>query len=152
MLLSSDVMPPTSRTAPPPQPRTRPDADTTVELPARVTLFGHDGVDATVEVIPRSTGWRLLRTARMLGAFLVIVPLVGVIPPHAPWIAGAVTIAAILARRRWTERFTIADFQAPCPRCDHDLKLRPGTRLRFPHPIPCDECGHEPIMTATPPA
>lgn len=128
------------------------DRDPALRLPARVTLFGHDSVDTTVEVIPRSRSWRMWRTLRLLAVFVIIVPVVGIIPPHAPWIAGAVTIAAVLARRRWTERFTIADFKAACPRCDHELTVRSGTRLRIPHPIPCDECGHEPLLTATPPA
>jgi len=123
-----------------------------VRISARVTLFGHDPVDCEVTLIPRSTRWRLLRTVRLAAVFAVVLPIAGLIPPHAPWLAGAVTAAVVLGRRRWTERFTIMAFNSPCPRCGHGLELGPGTRLRTPHPVSCDGCGHEPLMTADLPA
>ncbi|MDH3222223.1 MAG: hypothetical protein OEO23_00795 [Gemmatimonadota bacterium] len=114
----------------------------------RLSLFGHDAVEADLLVIPRSAAWRLGRTARVSGGFLLLTPVVGIVPPHAPWIAAALMGAVIMGRRRWTERYSVAAFKAPCPRCGHELALGPGTRLRTPHPISCDGCGHESLLSA----
>lgn len=109
-------------------------------------LFGYDPAPVRLEVIPRSRAWRLRRTAVAAGAFLLATPVVALVPPHAPWAAAGIMAAAILGRRRWTERYTVACFRAPCPRCGQALGLPPGTRLRAPHPVPCDGCGHEPLL------
>lgn len=118
-------------------------------VPARFVLFGHDPVETSVRVVPRSTSWRFWRTARISALFLLVTPVVGIIPPHAPWVAGALTAAIVLGRRRWTERYSVAAFKAPCPRCGHELALKPGTRLKVPQPVSCDGCGHEPLLSAS---
>lgn len=109
-------------------------------------LFGYDPAPVRVEVIPRSRAWRLRRTAVATSAFLLATPVAALVPPHAPWAAAGLVGAVVLGRRRWTERYTVDRFRAPCPRCGTALELTPGTRLRAPHPVPCDGCGHEPLL------
>lgn len=74
-----------------------------------------------------------------MGIALLIAPVVAVIPPHAPWILGALTGGGILARRRWIERFTVLDVEGTCPRCGAPVKVAKG-RLRKPHPAACEAC------------
>lgn len=109
-------------------------------------LFGYDPVPVRMEVIPRSRAWRLRRTVVAAGALLLVTPLVALAPPHAPWAAAGLLGAVVLGRRRWTERWSVGRFQAPCPRCGRALSLAPGTRLRAPQAVPCDGCGHEPLL------
>lgn len=109
-------------------------------------LFGYDPVRVRMEVIPRSRAWRLRRTAVAAGAFLLVTPLAALVPPHAPWAAAGLAAAVVMGRRRWTERCSVGRFQAPCPRCGQTVSLAPGTRLRAPHPVSCDGCGHEPLL------
>jgi len=52
--------------------------------------------------------------------------------------------------RRWKEEYTIVDFEGRCPRCDAALHVKPGTRLRFPHSLSCESCGHEPVLDVDP--
>jgi len=75
-----------------------------------------------------------------LGAAVVITPIVAIIPPHAPWVAGSIIGGALLARRRWTERWTVVEFESTCPKCDARLALKPGSRLLSPQPTACERC------------
>ncbi|MDX1567219.1 MAG: hypothetical protein R3223_05415 [Longimicrobiales bacterium] len=111
-----------------------------------VTLFGHPSTSARLELQARSRGWRIRKAAAPLVAGLVVAPVVALLPPHAPWALVALATGGILARRKWKERFTILDAEARCPRCDTELPLPEGTRLRSPHPLTCPECGHEPVV------
>lgn len=69
-------------------------------------------------------------------------PVVGVVPPHAPWAAGAGVGGIVLGLRKWGERFTLQNVEGVCPRCDASLGLTGTPPLKSPHPIPCDACGN----------
>jgi len=107
-----------------------------------VTLFGYDPKPAVVLLQPRSAGWRWRRTLRAVGAGLLVAPLVGMVPPHAPWILGALGGSAFVARRRWQEAFTLVRLEARCPRCDTPFDVKPS-RLRDHHPLTCEHCHYE---------
>jgi hypothetical protein len=109
----------------------------------RLELFGHESTEVEVELEARSRRWRMVRAAWTLGLGLVVAPVVGLIPPHAPWLIGALGIAILLASRRLRERHTLLSALGPCPRCGANLSLNGPTRLRHPHPAPCDSCHHE---------
>lgn len=82
---------------------------------------------------------------------LLVAPVVGLIPPHAPWILGALGGGGFLARRRWTERFTVLDVEGHCPRCGEPVKATRG-RLRTPHPVLCEACHYEASVEIPPEA
>jgi len=111
-----------------------------------VSLFGHSPTSARLVLEPRSRGWRTRKAAVPLFIGLAVAPLVALLPPHAPWALVALATGAILARRKWKERYTIQDARARCPRCDAELPLAEGSRLRIPHPVTCPDCGHEPVV------
>jgi hypothetical protein len=90
-------------------------------------------------------------SARTRAIALVVAPVMGLIPPHAPWILGALTGGGLLARRRWIERFTLVDVEGTCPRCGGAVKAASG-RLRDPHPAVCDACHHEAAVRILPEA
>ena len=73
---------------------------------------------------------------------LLVAPAVVIVPPHAPWVIGALATGTLLARRRWNERFTVMSVVGACPRCSRGYEIKSG-RLRQPHPLPCEECHHE---------
>lgn len=113
---------------------------------ARITLFGFEDTPADVSLRPRSPGWRAGRAARILGAAVLVAPVVALVPPHVPWALGALGGGVILARRRWAERYTILALTGSCPRCGGELSVRGVVRLRRPHPLGCEACGHEPVL------
>ena len=107
-----------------------------------VTLFGYDPQPARALLQPRSNGWRWRRALRAVGAGLLVAPLVGMVPPHAPWILGALGGSAFIARRRWQEAFTLAQLEARCPRCGTPFDIK-ETRLRTPHSLTCEHCHYD---------
>jgi hypothetical protein len=114
----------------------------TLETPGNIVLFGFEPAEAVVRLRFRPKSWRLGGAVRFVAGSLVVAPAVGLVPPHAPWIVGALAGGVILARRRWNERFTLEHVEGFCPRCRGPIRVRPG-RLRTPHPVPCEGCHHE---------
>ncbi len=114
----------------------------TLQVPGHIALFGFEPSEATAHLRARPRSWRIGGAMRLSATGVVLAPLVGLIPPHAPWIVGSVGVGAILARRRWQERFTLESVDGACPRCGASVSVRPG-RLRSPHPVACEGCRHE---------
>ena len=114
-----------------------------LELSGTLNLFGFPPQHAAVGVLPRSRGWRTLRAAGFLGGGLLLAPLVGVVPPHAPWVAGALGFGGFLGIRKWRERFTLVSLEGSCPRCGEVVGIRAGTPLRPTLSVPCDKCHHD---------
>ncbi len=113
-----------------------------VEVTGRIVLFGFDATEVVARVRPRPRGWRVRGALQIMGAFLVIAPVVAILPPHAPWPIGALAVGVLLARRRLSERYTLLALQGPCPKCAHPLAAK-RSRLRRPHPLTCEACHHE---------
>jgi len=109
---------------------------------ADAVVFGFPATRVRVRIRRRPRSWRLSGAVRRMAIFVVLAPLVAVVPPHAPWLIGALAAGAILARRRWRERFTLETVQGRCPKCGAELGVKAG-RLRVPHPVPCEACHHE---------
>ena len=118
-------------------------------LEAETILFGFESTKAVLSVRPRSVSWRATGAAARMGGFSVLAGVVAVVPPHAPWLIGALVGGAVLARRRWIERYTLESFRGTCPKCGGELKVKPG-RLRTPHPAPCEGCHHESAVRIDP--
>ncbi len=118
-----------------------------VSVPARITLFGFDPVDARARIEARTTGWRARRASMALAAGLVMAPLLAVVPPHAPWVVVAVAIGLLTARRRWAEAHTLHFLDGACPRCEMDISLSRPARLSRPHLITCPSCQYELLVS-----
>ncbi len=114
-----------------------------VSVPARITLFGFDPVDATARIEARSAGWRARRASMALAAGLIMAPLLAVVPPHAPWVVVAVGIGLLTAGRRWAEAHTIHFLDGACPRCGEGISISRPARLSRPHAISCLSCRYE---------
>lgn len=113
---------------------------------ASLTLFGFAPTDATVSVVARSRAWRIARVARSLLLTAVITPVAFLIPPHAPWGAGALGAGLVLTSRRWLERYTLRHAVGACPKCGEAIIVQRVQRLRHPHTVACDGCHHEPTL------
>lgn len=114
----------------------------TFRTEAQAVLFGFPPSPIVVRIRPRARGWRMTGALRSLGIALALAPAAAVVPPHAPWPIGMLGVGAILARRRWTERFTLMTVAGSCPKCGSPFDIKSG-RLREPHPLPCEVCHHE---------
>lgn len=118
---------------------TRETPEGAIRTEAEAVLFGFPPTPVEVTILPRSNGWRMAGAARTMGIAVVVAPVVAVLPPHAPWVIGALASGAILARRRWTEHFTVLSLEGACPKCSEPIRAKAG-RLRKPHPLPCEGC------------
>lgn len=132
-----------------PDPTPDTDPDGTFDAEARITLFGFDPTSARVHLLPRSKAWRLRGVIPIVLVMLVLVPMVGVIPPHAPWVLAVVVGGTLLARRRWKWHYTLTAVDGTCPRCGAELHVRPG-RLRHPHTLSCDACRNDIVLEVPP--
>ena len=119
-----------------------PEFDGLIRTAARVTLFGFESTEAFASNQPRGRRWRVGGAATTMGIFLVIAPMMAIVPPHAPWLIGALTAGIILTRRRLIERFTLISLEGTCPKCDATIDVK-RTRLRIPHPLTCQSCHHQ---------
>lgn len=118
-----------------------------LELSGAMTLFGFPPEKAVVHVLPRSRAWRGARAVGFISGGILLAPLVGVVPPHAPWVAGALGFGFFFGIRKWRERFTLLALHARCPKCGRPLRLKGGTPLRATHSVPCDGCHYDSQLT-----
>jgi hypothetical protein len=109
----------------------------------KLELFGFPTTKAQVRVLPRTTAWRAGGAILFGVCSLLLAPLVGLVPPHAPWALGALGMGGFLALRRWRERFTILALEGLCPKCGGALGLREGTPLKAVISVPCEGCHHD---------
>ncbi|MEJ2538572.1 MAG: hypothetical protein P8188_01095 [Gemmatimonadota bacterium] len=115
---------------------------TTTPVEGTLTVFGHEDTRAELEVIPRSTGWRLARAGGFILGGLVAAPVVALLPPHAAWALGAAGTGVFFGLRKWSERYTLVSLEGPCPRCGAPIRITSPTRLRSSWNISCDACHH----------
>jgi len=121
-------------------------------LKGTVSLFGFPSTEAVLQVQPRSRGWRWTRAGLFLGGGLLAAPVVGLVPPHAPWVVGVLGLAGFLGVRRFKEKFTVLSFHGTCPRCGEALALKAGVPLKSAMAVPCGACGHDPRLEPDLPA
>lgn len=122
-----------------------PDDDRSFEVGGRAALFGFEDTPLAARIVARSRAWRVGGAVRTFAVFAVVAPLVAVFPPHAVWLIGALAVGAVLARRRYIERYTLVGVEGKCPKCGTPLSVKKG-RLKRPHPLPCEGCNHEPSL------
>ena len=115
-------------------------------VPAEARGLGHDPVSVEVALVPRTTGWRLGRAARWWVAGAVLAPVLGVLPPHAPWALAAGAGGVVLGLRKWGERYTLVRLRGSCPRCGEGLAFDGATPLKLPHRVSCDACGNPVVL------
>jgi hypothetical protein len=120
-----------------------------MQIEAETVLFGVPSTRAVLSVRSRSTSWRAAGAAAFMGGSMVLAAVLAVVPPHAPWLIGALVLGAVLARRRWMERYTLDSLRTECPKCGEALNGRPG-RLKTPHPVPCEGCHHQSTVRIEP--
>lgn len=111
-------------------------------IEGRSVLFGFDSTPAVLHIRARPTAWRASGAAAIMGGFTLLAAVVAIVPPHAPWLIGSLVGGAVLARRRWIEHYTLESVEGTCPKCEARLDVK-SSRLRLPHPVPCDGCHHE---------
>lgn len=118
----------------------------TIHPPATLRLRGHEPRDAEIAVEPRPRQTRIARSAGALVGFLILAPVVFFIPPHIPWVLLAVGAGLYFGRREWVGEYVVHAFSGQCPRCDAELSIQPGAKVRFPLELDCYKCHHQPVV------
>lgn len=113
-----------------------------IETTGRIEAFGYEATTADVKLIPRTTSWRMTRALLSLAVGLGAAPIVFFVPPHVPWVLGAVGLGGFFARRFAMERRTLVSLAGKCPKCGNDLTIAKHVALRDPHEIACPQCMH----------
>ncbi|MDT8340469.1 MAG: hypothetical protein RQ751_03065 [Longimicrobiales bacterium] len=104
--------------------------------------FGYPDAEVHVTVQPRTLAWRASRAGVFIGGGVLVAPVVALVPPHAAWALGALTLGLVLGLRRWRERATVTALRGACPRCGTALSLDRPVRLRPELSVPCPRCRH----------
>lgn len=114
--------------------------------PAILRLRGHEPrpAEIAVELRPRQT--RIGRSVGVLLGFLLLAPLVFFIPPHIPWVLLALGAGLYFGRREWVGEYVVHSFAGRCPRCDAELSIKSGEKVRFPLELDCYNCHHQPVV------
>lgn len=113
------------------------------EIPARLVLFGFQPTAGTAHVLYRTRSWRATRALLAAGLALGLAPLFFLIPPHVPWVLAALGTGGYLARKYWTEHYTLRSFRGACPKCRAEQVVDGPVKLRMPHVLSCMGCQHE---------
>lgn len=112
---------------------------------ARLTLFGSPTRAAVVDVTPRPRHQRMVRALATLGVTILLAALVGIIPPHVPWILGVLALGAWRTRGEWKGEYALHAFAGPCPRCGEPLRLEEKF-ITPPLAVPCYSCHAQPQL------
>jgi hypothetical protein len=123
-----------------------------LKLSGTLSLFGFPPAEASLEVLPRSLAWRGARASIFLGGGLLLAPILGMLPPHVPWVAGALACGGFLGVRKWRERFTLITLRGDCPRCGGRVSTPSGIPLRSSISVPCEACHHDSQLSVTLPS
>ena len=119
-------------------------------LPARLELPGAGTRDARVEVIYQPRATRLTRTLLILGVTVALMPVVFFIPPHLLWPIVVLAAGVYFAHKYWKGEYYVSTFEGACPRCDTELDLKPGSRIRSRQTLECYGCHRQPELVLDP--
>jgi hypothetical protein len=114
---------------------------------ARIVLPGHADTVARVDLSEVPMRARVLRTmvlAAFWGTVTVGVFFITVFDPFMTSLPAFVGAASVY--RSWRGRFELHAFQARCPRCAAELKVKPNAKVSAPHPLVCYACHHQPEL------
>jgi len=114
--------------------------------PARVTLFGFPSAPAHAEFVHRPRSVRLTHALLALAGCWLAAPVLAIVPPHVPWLFGALAAGLYFGWKQWRGPYEVRRFEAKCPNCGGDLVVRPGARIDLPHKLTCFSCHHEPLL------
>lgn len=121
-------------------------SNTVVTPPAALRLRGHEAKPAEIQIEKRPRQTRMTRSILTLVGFLVLAPVVALIPPHIPWVLVALFMGGYLAWKQWAGEYIVHSFSGNCPRCDAELKIDPGSKVGLPLEMDCYSCHHKPTL------
>ena len=118
----------------------------TVARSARIELFGHPPRPAHLEIVVYPRWARVARTVGFVMLWVGSTALTLVLT-FDPFIASfPFLIGAWLVYNSWRGKYRVQAFRGSCPRCDEELKVEPGSKIRLPHAMVCYHCHFEPEL------
>jgi hypothetical protein len=122
-----------------------------LQLSGTLLLFGFPPAEASLKVVPRSLAWRGALASAYVGGGLLLAPVLGMVPPHAPWAAGVLVCGGFLGVRKWRERFTLVCLDGICPKCAGGVSIPSHVPLKSGISVPCEGCHHDSRLLVTMP-
>jgi hypothetical protein len=118
--------------------------NSTDQIQARGVLrvFGFEDQPFSVTVIPRSVRWRGVRASALFLAGLIPGVALAILPPHAVWPLLGLGAGTSLGLLKWSERFTLVELSATCPRCQAPITRQGPGRFRPAGSVDCSKCNH----------
>jgi hypothetical protein len=122
-----------------------------LRLSGTLSLFGFPPAEASLKVVPRSLAWRGALASAYVGGGLLLAPILGMVPPHAPWAAGVLVCGGFFGVRKWRERFTLLSLHGICPKCGGGVSILSRVPLKSGISVPCEGCHHDSRLVVTTP-
>lgn len=121
------------------------------ETPGRVSavivLPGHADTEARVHVDAVPLRARVMHTLAVAGTWGAIATATFLVTMFDPFMSSMpVLVGAVSTWKSWRGRYRIRAFQASCPRCGSEIRLKRDARVSVPHPLVCYACHHEPEL------
>lgn len=114
---------------------------------ARIVLPGHADTVARVDVKVIPSRARVLRTLFLAGLWGTITTLVFFVTLFDPFMTSMpALVGAASVYRSWRGRFELRAFQAPCPRCGTELRVKRNARVGAHSSLVCYACHHQPEL------
>jgi hypothetical protein len=114
---------------------------------ARIVLPGHADTVARVDVTEVPLKARVLRTALFAAFWATVTVTVFFVTLFDPFMTSMpALVGAASVYRSWRGRFALHAFQARCPHCAAELKVKPNAKVSAPHPLVCYACHHQPEL------
>ena len=114
---------------------------------ARIVLPGHTDTVARVDVseVPlRARVTRTLLLAAFWGTITTAVFFITVFDPFMTSMPAFVGAASVY--RSWRGRYALHAFEARCPRCGTELRIKPNAKVSASHTLVCYTCHHQPEL------
>ena len=114
---------------------------------ARIVLPGHTDTVARVDVSEVPLKSRVLRTILLAAFWTTITVTVFFVTVFDPFMTSMPAfVGAASVYRSWRGRYELRAFEARCPRCGSELKVKPNAKVSAPHPLVCYACHHQPEL------
>jgi hypothetical protein len=116
------------------------------EPEARLVLPGAGSTRARVLVERQPVGRRAAGALLVLAVAIALMPVVFFVPPHFLWPLVSLGVGSFAAWRLWRGTYSVVSFEGRCPRCDTELDIPVGTRIRRRHTVDCYGCHRQPAL------
>lgn len=113
---------------------------------ATLRIWGHARVGARLEV-ERYPAWAWLSRIVLFAVGWIVGTFLTLVFTFDPFVASFPFVLVLgLVYHGIKGRYRVRAFSGECPRCKHELDLKPGSKINLPHRLDCFKCHFEPEL------